>query len=58
METIELAVKEATKAKPDRGFMKITSEGLKEAANALKDIAPMVLVVTGEVVQFLLGLGM
>jgi len=56
-ETVELAVNEATKAKPNQGFLKITAEGLKEAANALKDVAPAVLVVTGKVVQFLLGLG-
>jgi len=56
-ETLGLAVKEATKAKPNPGFLKITAEGLKEAANALKDVAPTVLVVTGKVVQWLLGLG-
>ena len=56
-ETLELAVKEATKAKPNPGFLKITAEGLKEAANALKDVAPAVLAVTGKVVQWLLGLG-
>ena len=56
-ETMELAVKEATKARPSQGFLKITAEGLKEAANALKDVAPAVLTVTGKVVQFLLGLG-
>ena len=56
-ETLGLAVKEATKAKPNPGFLKITAEGLKEAANALKDVAPTMLVVTGKVVQWLLGLG-
>lgn len=56
-ETMELAVKEATKRKPSASFLKITAEGLKEAANALKDVAPTILTITGKVVQFLLGVG-
>jgi propanediol dehydratase small subunit len=55
--TLDLGVGEATSAKPDREFLKVTAEGLKAAASSLKDVAPAVLVVAGKVVQFLVGLG-
>ena len=54
--TAELVVAEATKAKPDKGFMSITAEGLKKAAEAVADIAPAALVVAGKVAAFVAGL--
>jgi hypothetical protein len=50
--TAELVVAEATKAKPDKGFLSITSEGLKKAAEAVADIAPTVLGVAGRLAAF------
>ena len=55
--TAELVVAEATKAKPDRGFLSITVEGLKKAAEAVADITPTVLAVAGKVAAFVATLG-
>lgn len=55
--TAELVVAEATKAKPDKGFLEITSAGLKKAAETVADIAPPVLSVVGKVIAFVAGLG-
>jgi hypothetical protein len=54
--TAELVVSEATKAKPDKGFLAISAEGLKKAAEAVADIAPSVLAVAGKVAAFVAGL--
>jgi hypothetical protein len=37
--------------------LNVTAEGLKEAAAALKDIAPAVLTVATKLAQFFVGLG-
>lgn len=54
--TAELVVAEATKAKPDKGFLSLTTDGLKKAAEAVADIAPTVLAVAGKVAAFVSGL--
>jgi hypothetical protein len=54
--TAELVVAEATKARPDRGFLAITVEGLKSAARAVEDIAPTVLSVALKVAGFVAAL--
>ena len=54
--TAELVVAEATKAKPDKAFLSITAEGLKQAAQSVADIAPTVLAVAGKVIAFVAGL--
>jgi len=51
----ELVVGEATRAKPDPGFLSITAAGLKQAAQALADIAPTVLSVAGKIAAFVTG---
>ena len=56
LKTAELVIVEATKAKPDRSFLSITTEGLKQAAKAVADIAPTVLAVAGKVAAFVAGL--
>ncbi len=53
--TAELVVAEATKAKPDKGFLSITTDGLKRAAEAVADIAPTVLTVAGKLAAFVAG---
>ncbi len=50
--TAELVVAEVVKPKPDKSFLSITTEGLKQAAQAVADIAPAVLVVAGKVAAF------
>lgn len=55
--TAELVVAEAIKAKPDSGFLTITTEGLKKAAEAVADIAPTVLKVAAKIAAFVVGLG-
>src|SRR5262245_2703346 len=55
--TAELVIAEATKAKPDKGFLSITTDGLQKAAAAVADIAPTVLAVAGKVAAFVAGLG-
>ncbi len=52
----ELVVAEATKARPDKGFLSITTDGLKKAAEVVADIAPTVLTVAGKVATFVAGL--
>ncbi len=55
--TAELVFAEATKEKPDHGFLSISVEGLKQAAKAVADIAPTVLAVAGKVAAFVAALG-
>jgi hypothetical protein len=54
--TTELVVAEATKAKPDKGFLSISLEGLKQAAQAVADIAPLVLTTANQLAAFVVGL--
>lgn len=54
--TAELVVAEAIKAKPDRSFLSISAEGLKQAARAVADIAPTVLAVAAKVAAFVAAL--
>jgi hypothetical protein len=56
VKTAELVIAEASKPKPDKAFMTITSEGLKQAAQAVADIAPTVLAVAGKVAGFVAAL--
>lgn len=48
----ELVAAEVSKANPNKGFLGITVEGLKEAAGAVKDIAPTVLSAAGAIATF------
>ena len=52
LKSTELVVSEATKKEPNKGFLTVTAEGLKEAAKALSDIAPTVLSVAVKVAEF------
>jgi hypothetical protein len=54
--TAELVVAEAMKAKPDSGFLSITGEGLKKAAEAVADIAPTIIGVAGKIIAFVTSL--
>ncbi|MDM0078220.1 hypothetical protein QTH90_27680 [Variovorax sp. J2P1-59] len=54
--TAELVVSEATKTKPDRSFLSISVEGLKQAAQAVADIAPPVLATAGKIAAFVAAL--
>jgi hypothetical protein len=54
--TTELVVAEATKPKPDRTFLNLTTEGLTQAAKAVADIAPTVLAVAAKVAAFVAAL--
>lgn len=51
--TTELVVAEATKAKPDKGFLSLSVEGLKHAAQSVADIAPVVISVARKIADFL-----
>lgn len=48
----ELVATEVAKATPNKSFLGFTVEGLKEAAGAIKDIAPAVLSVAGSIATF------
>jgi len=48
----ELVATEVSKATPNKSFLGITVEGLKEAASAITDIAPAVLSVAGSIATF------
>jgi hypothetical protein len=54
--TAELVATEVAKDKPDKGFLNITVEGLKQAAKAVEDIAPAVIGVAAKVARFVAGL--
>lgn len=54
--TAELVATEATKEKPNKSFLTLTAAGLKEAAQAVADIAPAVLTVAGKVAAFVAAL--
>jgi hypothetical protein len=55
--TAELVASEAAKQKPDKGFLSITSEGLKQAATTMADIAPTVIGVAAKIASLVTGLG-
>ncbi len=52
----QVVATEAVKEKPNKGFLNITAAGLKQAAEALGDIAPTVLAVAGRIAAFVVGL--
>ncbi|PYX52046.1 MAG: hypothetical protein DMG76_30360 [Acidobacteria bacterium] len=55
--TAELVATEVAKQNPDKGFLSITSEGLKQAAKTVADIAPAVIGVAAKIASFVTGLG-
>jgi hypothetical protein len=55
--TAELVATEVARQKPDKGFLSITSEGLKQAAKTVADIAPAVIGVAAKIASFVTGLG-
>lgn len=55
--TAELVATEVAKQKPDKGFLSITSEGLKQAAKTVADIAPAVIGVAAKIASFVTGMG-
>lgn len=50
---VKTAVQELTRPTPNRGFLKITSQGLHHAATAVANIAPKVLSVTDRIIEFI-----
>jgi hypothetical protein len=52
-QTAELVANEVVKDKPDKGFLNITLEGLKQAAKAVEDIAPAVIGVAAKIASFI-----
>lgn len=54
VKSAEMVVSELTKEKPSSSFLKITIEGLKEAAKAVEAIAPTVLSVAAKIAAFAL----
>jgi hypothetical protein len=54
--TVELVATEVVKHKPDKGFLSITGEGLKQAAKAVEDVAPAVIGVAAKIASFIAGL--
>lgn len=56
--TAEIVAKEVAKQKPSKTFLNITSEGLKEAAKTVADIAPDVIGVAAKIVGIVTGLGL
>jgi len=56
--TAEMVAREVAKQKPSKTFLNITSEGLKEAAKTVADIAPAVIGVASKIVGIVTGLGL
>jgi len=55
-QTAELVATEMARPKPNRQFLNVTIDGLKEAAKAVEDIAPGVIKVAAMVASFVAGL--
>lgn len=55
VKSAEMVVSEVTKEKPNASFLKVTVEGLKEAAKAVEAIAPAVLSVAAKIAAFALA---
>lgn len=51
----EIVAKEVAKDTPSKGFLDISLQGLKEAAQAVADIAPGVISVAGRIAAFIAG---
>jgi hypothetical protein len=49
---VQSVAKEVARDKPDKGYLKITAEGLKHAAGAVAGIAPVVLQVAEKIIGF------
>ena len=56
VQAAEMVATEMAKSKPNTGFLKITAEGLKEAAKAVGDIAPTVLSAATKIATFVSAL--
>ena len=52
LQAAEIVVAEVGKQKPNKSFLSLSAEGLKEAAKAVAEIAPSVLVVAREIAAF------
>ncbi|HEY0144390.1 MAG TPA: hypothetical protein VGF48_26135 [Thermoanaerobaculia bacterium] len=49
----EMVAAEVAKEKPSKGMLRISAEGLKEAAQAVADIAPSIIGVAGKIATFI-----
>jgi hypothetical protein len=56
VQAAEIVAAEVSREKPNKSFLAITAEGLKEAAKAVGDIAPTVLSVAAKIATFVAGL--
>lgn len=56
VQAAEMVATEIAKEKPNKSFLAITTEGLKEAAKAVEAIAPTVLGVAAKIAAFVAGL--
>ena len=56
--SMETVTSELAKSKPDKPFLNISLDGLKQAAKALEDIAPSVLTTAGRIAAFVTGLAL
>jgi hypothetical protein len=56
VDAAEMVAKELAKRKPSRSFLKVTAEGLMEAAKAVATIAPGVLDVASKIAKFVVDL--
>jgi len=53
-QTADLVATEVAKTKPDRSFLKITTEGLIEAAKALESVTPTIVNIVSSIVKLVL----
>jgi hypothetical protein len=54
----ESVAKELAQPKPNKRFLDLSVEGLKEAARAVGDIAPTVIAVAGKIAAFVAGVAL
>lgn len=55
IQAAEIVAAEVAKARPNKPFLELTAQGLKEAAKAVEDIAPTVLSIAAKIAMFVAG---
>lgn len=56
IQTAEMVATEVAKTKPNKPFLDLSAQGLKEAAKAVEEIAPTILSIAAKIAVFVGGI--